>query len=102
MKNSPITPIDDNVLIQYMEPDDVSKGGIIIPTGAKEPPVSATVLAVGPGRMLDSGKLVPPPFHVGSKVVLAKVPGRDINLEDIGECKLVKVRDILAVFREDK
>lgn len=97
-----IEPVEDNILVQYEKPEDVTKGGILLPQSAKDPSVTAKVLAVGPGHTLDSGTHLPIPVKVGDTVVLAKVPGRDIKVEGVGECKMVKARDIMAVVRKDK
>jgi chaperonin GroES len=92
-----ITPLGDRILLKRIEEEDKSKGGIIIPDTAKEKPQEGKVVAVGKGRMLDDGKLVPLEVKKGDRVLFGKYSGTEVKL--VGEEHLiVKEDDILGVI----
>ena len=93
-----ITPLHDNVLIQVIEREGRSKGGIYIPPTARDHDLSwrASVIAVGPGRILDNGRRVEPDVKTGDVVVLGKYMGTEIDLEGI-KYVIVKEEHILGV-----
>ncbi len=72
-----LEPLTDRVLVRRLDPESRSKGGIIIPDVAKEPPMLADVLAVGPGKHNDKGVLIPMPVKVGDRVLIGKYNGVD-------------------------
>jgi chaperonin GroES len=90
-------PLGDRVLLKRIEEEDKSKGGIIIPDTAKEKPQEGKVVAVGKGRMLDDGKLVPLEIKKGDRVLFGKYSGTEVNLEG-EEHLIVKEDDILGVI----
>ena len=73
-----LKPLGDRVIIEQSEADDMSKGGIVLPDNAKEKPTKGTVLAVGPGKTTDDGKLIEPAVKVGDKVLYERYAGTDI------------------------
>ena len=87
--------IGDRVLVEAIEETEVVKGGIYIPDSAKEKPQQAKVVAVGPGKLDDNGKLQKPEVEVGDNVLTSKYGGTDIKLDD-KEYKILNSSDILA------
>ena len=90
-----LKPLFDRVVIRNIETEEVTKGGILLTSAAKEKPQMAEVLAVGPGGMVD-GKEVGMVVKVGDKVVYSKYAGTEVKL-DGQEVIIVKQSDILAV-----
>ena len=91
-----IRPLGDRILLKRIEEEDKSKGGIIIPDSAKEKPQEGKVVAVGKGRMLDDGKLVPLEVKKGDRVLFGKYSGTEVKL--VGEEHLiVREDDILGI-----
>ena len=90
-----LKPLADRVVIQSLESEEVTKGGIVLPGTAKEKPQMAEVLAVGPGGVVD-GKEVTMHVKVGDKVIYSKYTGTEVKL-DGSEYIVVRQSDILAV-----
>ena len=90
-----IKPLSDRVLIKMEEAEETTKSGILLAGSAKEKPQVASVVAVGPGGMVD-GKEVTMHVKVGDKVITSKYSGTDIKL-DGQEYTIVRQSDILAV-----
>ena len=90
-----LKPLADRVVVISIENDEVVKGGIVLPTTAKEKPQMAEVLAVGPGGMVD-GKEVTMQVSVGQKVIYSKYAGTEVKI-DGEELIIVRQSDILAV-----
>ena len=94
-----IRPIHNYVLIQPKKADDITKGGIIIPDNAKEKPQQGEVLAVGPGRVLESGARVEPSVSVGHVVLFNKYGGVTVNTMEAPDGALfIREDDIIAVM----
>ncbi|MCS7272455.1 MAG: co-chaperone GroES, partial [Gemmataceae bacterium] len=70
-----ITPLNDKVLIERMEADDKTAGGIILPDTAKEKPKQGKVLALGEGKLLENGQRVPFQVKVGDRVLFSSYAG---------------------------
>jgi chaperonin GroES len=92
-----IRPLGDRILLKRIEEEDKSKGGIIIPDTAKEKPQEGKVVAVGKGRMLDDGKLVPLEVKKGDRVLFGKYAGTEVQIKG-EEHLIVKEDDILGVI----
>ena len=92
-----IRPLGDRILLKRIEGEDKSKGGIIIPDTAKEKPQEGRVVAVGKGRLLEDGKLVPLEVKKGDRVLFGKYSGAEVKLEG-EEHLIVKEDDILGVI----
>ena len=90
-----LKPLFNRVVIRNIETEEVTKGGILLTSAAKEKPQMAEVLAVGPGGMVD-GKEIGMVVKVGDKVVYSKYAGTEVKL-DGQEVIIVKQSDILAV-----
>ena len=91
-----IKPLYDRVVIKRVEEENKTKGGIVIPDTAKEKSVKGTVIAVGKGKLTESGKLVPPAVKKGDMVLLSKYAGNEIKIEGV-EHSIMREEDILAV-----
>lgn len=90
-----LKPLGDKVIVKLVEPEEVTKSGIVIPTNAKEKSQIAKIVAVGPGGIVD-GKEVKMIVNVGDKVVCSKYAGTEIKYNN-EEYIIVKQSDILAV-----
>ena len=91
-----IKPLEDRIVVQANEAETTTASGIVIPDTAKEKPQEGTVLAVGPGRIDDSGNRVPLDVNVGDTVIYSKYGGTEVTYS--GEDYLVlSARDLLAV-----
>jgi len=92
------TPLHDRVMLRRIEAEEKTPGGIIIPDTAKEKPVEAEVMAVGPGARDETGKIVPLDVTVGDRVLFAKWTGTDVIID--GEERLiVKESKIFGVIK---
>ncbi len=95
MKDIKLRPLDDRVVVEPMEAEETTAGGIVLPDTAKEKPQRGTVVAVGPGKLLDSGERGELSVAVGDEVIYGKYAGTDIEL-DQREVKILRESDILA------
>ena len=75
-----IKPLDDRVVVRPGEAEETTAGGIVLPDAAKEKPQRGTVLAVGPGRLLDSGERSAIGVEVGDEILFGKYGGTDIEV----------------------
>ncbi|OJW22719.1 MAG: co-chaperone GroES [Planctomycetales bacterium 71-10] len=90
-----IRPLEDRVVIKQIEAEAKTAGGIVLPDTAKEKPQRGEVLAVGPGKLLDSGERSPIGVAVGDEVLFGKYSGTEIKV-DGEEVKILRESDILA------
>jgi chaperonin GroES len=91
-----LRPLGDRVVIEPSEGEEQTEGGILLPETAKEKPQQGTILAVGPGRRDDNGKLIAMDVKVNDKVLYAKYAGTEIKVEG-KKVLILKESDILAV-----
>ncbi len=91
-----LKPLGDRVVVDPLEKEERTASGIILPETAKEKPQEGTIIAVGPGRRDDDGKLVPMDVKLGDSVLYAKYAGTEIKLED-KKVLILKESDILAI-----
>ena len=91
-----IKPLADRVVIKPSPAEEKTKGGIILPDTAKEKPVVGEVVAAGPGRKGEDGKLIAPELKVGDKVLYGKYSGTEVTL-DGQEYLIMRESDIFAV-----
>ena len=91
-----LRPLGDRVVIQPTPREEMTKSGIVLPDTAKEKPQEGSILAVGPGRILDDGKRESVDVKVGDKVLYAKYAGTEFKI-DGDELLIVSQKDILAV-----
>lgn len=93
-----LVPLGDRVVLKHLVAEETTKSGIILPGSAKEKPLEAEVIAVGPGGVID-GKEVVMQVKVGQKVIYSKYAGTEVKLHD-DEYVVVKQSDILAVVED--
>ena len=90
-----IRPLDDRVVVEPIEAEETTAGGIVLPDTAKEKPQRGVVVAVGPGRLLDNGQRGELSVAVGDEVIYGKYGGSDIEING-DEVKILRESDILA------
>ena len=90
-----LRPLDDRVVVQPVEAETTTAGGIVLPDSAKEKPQRGTIVAVGPGKLLESGSRGALSVEVGDTVIYGKYGGSDIEV-DGQEMKILRESDILA------
>lgn len=95
MAKMKIRPLDDRVVVEPIEAEETTAGGIVLPDTAKEKPQRGTVVAVGPGRLLDSGERAELSVTVGDEVIYGKFGGSDVEING-EEVKILRESDILA------
>ena len=92
-----VTPLGDRVVIRRMDAEETSRGGIILPDSAKEKPAQGTIIAVGAGKITDSGERMEMALKVKDHVLFSSYAGSEIKLD--GEDYLIMSEDeILAVI----
>ena len=96
MKKLNIRPLHDRVIIKRMEEERTSPGGIVIPDSATEKPIRGKVVAVGKGKILESGDVRPLDVKVGDKVLFGKYSGTEVKV-DGAELLVMREEDIMAV-----
>ncbi len=94
-----IQPLGDRVVIKQLEAETKSKGGILIPDAAKEKPQEGEVIAVGAGKVLDSGKVQAPEVKAGDKILYGKYSGTEITTKEGEAFIILKEEDILAIIK---
>ena len=92
-----LKPLGDRIVVKALEAESQSSGGIFLPDTAKEKPQQGEVLAVGPGKMLDSGKVSAVDVQVGDKIVYSKYGGTEIKVggEDV---IILRADDVLGIL----
>jgi chaperonin GroES len=95
MKDIKLKPLDDRIVVEPVEAEERTAGGIVLPDSAKEKPQRGTVLAVGPGKLLDSGKRGEVAVSVGDQVIYGKYSGSEVEVEG-RDLKILRESEILA------
>ncbi len=90
-----IRPLDDRIVVEPMDAEETTAGGILLPDSSREKPQRGTVVAVGPGKLLDSGERGAVAVAVGDEVIFGKYGGTEIEV-DGSEVKILRESDILA------
>lgn len=88
-------PLDDRVIIEIEEAEEKTQGGIVLPDTAKEKPQRGKVVAVGSGKLLDSGERAKPVLAEGDRVIFGKYSGSDVKV-DGKEYKILRENEVLA------
>ena len=96
LSTTQLRPLGDRVVVEPTPHDEMTKSGILIPDIVKEKPQKGTILAVGPGRILDDGKREQIDVRKGDKVLYAKYAGTEFKIDDV-DLLIVSQKDILAV-----
>jgi len=94
-------PLHDRVVVERIDAEGKTAGGIIIPDTAKEKPQQGTVVAVGPGGRDETGKLIPPDVKAGDRVLFGKWSGTEVKLDGV-EYLIMKESDIMGVLVEEQ
>lgn len=92
-----LTPLNDRVLVKRLESEEKTVGGLYIPDTAKEKPSKGEVVAVGPGKAADDGKVIPMTVKAGDSVLFSKYAGTEIQIDGV-EHLVMREDDILAVI----
>jgi chaperonin GroES len=92
-----VRPLHDRVIVKRTEEEEKTSGGIIIPDTAKEKPQQGQVIAVGKGRFLEKGDVVPLIVKEGDRVLFSKYAGTEVKVEG-EELLIMREDDILAIF----
>jgi chaperonin GroES len=94
-----IRPLYDRIVVKRIEEQETAKGGIIIPDTAKEKPQQGEVVAVGKGKRLEDGKVVPLDVQAGNRILFGKYSGSEIKL-DGEELLIMREDDVLGVIED--
>jgi chaperonin GroES len=94
-----LKPLADRIIVKAVEAEDKSPGGILLPDTAKEKPQQGEVIAVGPGRLLDSGKISAMDLQVGDRIYFAKYGGTEVKVGG-DEFIILRQDDVLAVLEK--
>jgi chaperonin GroES len=92
-----LTPLGDRVIVKPKAPEEVTKGGIILPDTAQEKPMEGEIIAVGNGKTDDAGKRIAMDLKVGDKVLYGKYSGTEVKLND-EEFLIMRESDVYAVI----
>jgi chaperonin GroES len=90
-----LRPLDDRVVVEALQAEETTAGGIVLPDSAREKPQRGKIVAVGPGRLLDSGSRGALSVGVGDEVIFGKYGGSEVEV-DGSEYKILRESDILA------
>ena len=93
---STLKPLNDRLVVKALTPEAKTAGGIILPDSAQEKPQEAEVVAIGPGKTLDNGKLVPLEVKPGDLIIYAKYGGTEIKIGS-EEYVILRQDDVLAI-----
>ena len=92
-----IRPLGDRILVKRIKEEDQTKGGIIIPDTAKEKPQEGKVVAVGKGKITETGQLIVPDVKAGERILFGKYSGSEVKLDD-EEHLIMREDDILGII----
>ena len=92
-----LRPLQDRIIVERLEEESITAGGILIPDTAKEKPQRGKIVAVGKGKVTEDGKVLPVDVKVGDKVLFGKYSGTEIKIEGI-DYLIMREDDILGVI----
>lgn len=99
MADFKIRPLADRVVVKPAEAEEKTAGGIILPDTAKEKPIEGTVVAVGPGKTSEDGKLIKPEVKVGDRVLYGKYSGTEVTIGG-EEYLIMRESDIFGIINK--
>ncbi|WP_337864435.1 co-chaperone GroES [Ignavibacterium sp.] len=99
MADFKIKPLADRLVVKPAEAEEKTSGGIILPDTAKEKPIEGTVVAVGPGKTSDDGKLIKPEVKVGDRVLYGKYSGTEVTI-DGEEYLIMRESDVFGIINK--
>jgi len=94
-----LIPLGDRLVVEPIEQEDTTSGGILLPETAKEKPQKGKVIAVGPGKLDESGKRVQMEVKEGDRVLYARYAGTEIKIEE-NKVLILRESDILALLED--
>ena len=94
-----IQPLGDRIVVRPLEAEEKTKGGIVLPETAKEKPQEGKVVAVGKGKLTESGKVQPLEIKVGDRVLYGKYSGTEITTREGEELLIMKEEDVFAIVK---
>ena len=100
MEKLNLRPLADRVVVEPLEEEQVTAAGIVLPETAKEKPQKGTILAVGPGKKDDQGKVIVMDVKVGDVVLYAKYAGTEVKLDSDNTVLVLRESDILAIVEK--
>ena len=90
-------PLYDRILVERVESEEISKGGIIVPDSAKEKPQQGKIIAIGHGKRLEDGTLIPLEVKAGDTILFGKYSGSEIKIEG-NEYLIMKEDDVMGLL----
>ncbi len=90
-----IKPLDDRIVIEVLDAEEKTAGGIVLPDAAREKPQRGKVTAVGTGKLLKNGTRVPMSLKIGDQVIFGKYAGTEVTINEI-EFKILRESEVLA------
>lgn len=94
-----IRPLGDRLLVKRLEDAEETRGGIIIPDTAKEKPMQGEVIACGPGRTLDDGKVQKMEVKTGDRVLMSKYAGTEVKIDGV-DYLILREDDVLGIIQK--
>jgi chaperonin GroES len=94
-----LKPLGDRIVVQALEAEEITKGGIILPETAKEKPHEGKIVAVGRGKTLDNGQIQALELKAGDRILYGKYSGSEIKTKDGKEYLIMKEEDVLAIVK---
>ncbi len=91
-----VRPLGDRVLVEVLDAEETTKGGIVLPDSAKEKQQEAKVVAVGKGKVADDGKVIAPEVKEGDRILFGKYSGTELKVDD-KDLLMLKEDDILGI-----
>ena len=91
-----LKPLGDHIVVKQVDAEEVKKGGIIIPDTAKEKPSKGEIIAVGPGKVMETGKRKEMDVKMGDKIIYSKYGGNEIKVDD-EEFIILTEDEVLAI-----
>jgi chaperonin GroES len=98
MSKTKIKPLDDRIVVKRAGADEKSAGGIILPDSSQDKPQKGLIIAVGPGKLIDSGERAGLDVKVGDEVYFGKYGGTEIKIDD-EDFIIMKESDVLAIVK---
>ena len=95
-----IRPLNDKILVKRLDAEEKTKGGIVLPDTAKEKPKEGKVIAVGTGKLLDSGERAKPQVNAGDRVLFNSYAGTEVKVEGV-EHLILTEDDVLAIVETE-